>query len=409
MTNNTEPQYRWYEDETTPTIITNTSSYTSQAFYNTIKNYWVDAFTGKCASTRVKATANYDSIPALPIIINSLDSLCGDGTITFYANAKEGIDLIWYTTETELEAITTANSYTTPFLTDPNTYWVDANDGKCTSERVSVFAKIKDLPSPIINIEGNQLIATENAITYQWSIALPENVILGATGNKLAIKYTGAYFVKLTAEGGCQITGAYSYFKAGGDTVYYEGFQNGMPANFIITNYDKASVQAVGGYATTYGTNGWVAILATNSQTSTFFGGINNKVASATSLFNDAKIDANRWMISDSILLNHDGLSSDNLLNNTEFTLNWRAVSDDGGEYPDDYRVLISNTTKDTSSFTQLAYIKRESILPLNRSNVIPTTYNGKKIFVAFQLNTKRNKGNRLMAVSYTHLRSPRD
>ena len=113
-------------------------------------------------------------------------------------------------------------------------------------------------------------------------------------------------------------------------TVYEEGFDNGIPAEWILIDNDGNTPHStVSEYDAA-----WIKKARLDDATDT--------VASSTSYFEPAGT-ADRWLISPPIVLGSYGNA-----------LQWEAQSHDAS-FPDSYKVLISTTGTDMQDFTDTA------------------------------------------------------
>jgi gliding motility-associated-like protein len=121
-------------------------------------------------------------------------AICGSGSVTLQAQSSGGT-VYWYNTQNGGSPIATGNSFTTPVLTAPATYYASAYDATCTTaSRVAVQANVIQQPvvsvaSSIVNVcEGQDvtLQASTTAGTVQWYDS-PTSTTVVATGNTRTI------------------------------------------------------------------------------------------------------------------------------------------------------------------------------------------------------------------------------
>lgn len=119
------------------------------------------------------STSTTITIPSITSTIGQ--SNCGEGSLTLSANASAGI-VKWYASATGGTPIATGTTFTTPFLTQTTTYFVDAFETDCTTgTRTAVTATINQIPivtatSPVTVCGNNTatLSATTTAGTINW-------------------------------------------------------------------------------------------------------------------------------------------------------------------------------------------------------------------------------------------------
>ncbi len=114
--------------------------------------------------------------------------------------------------------------------------------------------------------------------------------------------------------------------------IYNEDFESGIPATYTIVDNDGNTPNtAVAEY-----TDAWIGIVDPNND--------GNHIAASTSFF-DPVGEASRWLITPAISLGAFG----NILY-------WDARSHDPS-FPDGYRILVSRTDTQLSSFTDTLYL----------------------------------------------------
>lgn len=119
------------------------------------------------------STSTTITIPSITSTIGQ--SNCGEGSLTLSANASAGI-VKWYASATGGTPIATGTTFTTPFLTQTTTYFVDAFETDCTTgTRTAVTATINQIPivtatSPVTVCGNNTatLSATTTVGTINW-------------------------------------------------------------------------------------------------------------------------------------------------------------------------------------------------------------------------------------------------
>lgn len=119
------------------------------------------------------STSTTITIPSITSTIGQ--SNCGEGSLTLSANASAGI-VKWYASATGGTPIATGTTFTTPFLTQTTTYFVDAFETDCTTgTRTAVTATINQIPivtatSPVTVCGNNTatLSVTTTVGTINW-------------------------------------------------------------------------------------------------------------------------------------------------------------------------------------------------------------------------------------------------
>ena len=182
----------WYTSLTGGSSIATGSSFTTPLLSNTT-SYFVDTIENGCTTgIRTKIDATIYTIPT--IITTSPVSNCGSGTLTLGATASAGV-INWYTTLTGGTSIGTGTSFTTPFLSNTTSYYVDATDNGCTTGiRTKIDALIN--PLPIVN---------NITITQCDTDAFPDGKTLfnlKVNNNVISLNYTNETFTFYKTQNG---------------------------------------------------------------------------------------------------------------------------------------------------------------------------------------------------------------
>jgi gliding motility-associated-like protein len=134
--------------------------------------------------------ATSTTITILQITSTTPSSICDSGIITLQATAS-GETVNWYDSASGGTLLATGNTYTTPFLTNSTTYYVDAG---CTTLRNAVTATINTIPtitatnSPVSRCGAGTvtLKATASTGNINWYSSLTGSTIIG-TGTSLTV------------------------------------------------------------------------------------------------------------------------------------------------------------------------------------------------------------------------------
>jgi hypothetical protein len=205
----------WYDAAAGGNVVGTGSPWTTPSLNSTTTYYAIAGITG-CLSNAVSATATINPVPAAPTVTG--DNNCGPDTLTLSASA--GDPMTWYTASTGGNVVTTGTAYT-HFFTTTTTYYVEANDGTCSSTRTAVTATIYNNPNinigpAAISINQGQSIVLDAGLgytTYDWST--------GATTHSITVMLDGTYYVYVTDAHGCH----------GSDTIVVNVIPNGIETN----------------------------------------------------------------------------------------------------------------------------------------------------------------------------------
>ncbi len=208
----------WYASSTGGSILgTGTSFYTPSISSTT--TYYVDATLNACTSN--PRTAVIATIHEVPEITGTTPgSSCGPGTVDLAAAASLGT-INWYAAATGGTLLVAGPNYTTPWLSNTTTYYVDAISNGCTTDsRTAIVALVA--PSSVGGVaSANQTICsgtspadislTASIGSIQWQSSNDNvifNDIVGATSATLTAAQMGAitsltYYRAQVTSGAC--------------------------------------------------------------------------------------------------------------------------------------------------------------------------------------------------------------
>ena len=93
-----------------------------------------------CASGNIEVQIVRNIIPQLVTITGN--ERCGSGTLLLSVTPSDGASVNWYKTIDSVTPIAFGETFTTPPLTVTTTYYVEATENECTTERQPVIARI---------------------------------------------------------------------------------------------------------------------------------------------------------------------------------------------------------------------------------------------------------------------------
>ncbi|TDE03139.1 LamG-like jellyroll fold domain-containing protein [Flavobacterium hiemivividum] len=168
----------------------------------TITNLASGGFTPNyCNSTiNVNNTATV-TVMAIPTITSTTPgSTVGTGTVTLGAMASAGT-ISWFATSLDGTALGTGTSFTTPTITATTTYYVETNNGSCTSSsRTAVIATV--ITPQEINILGNATSIIDGDTTpstSDWTVFGSMETSTGIITKTYTIQNTGATSLSIGA------------------------------------------------------------------------------------------------------------------------------------------------------------------------------------------------------------------
>ena len=182
-------------DYTTPPLVANTTYYVSDA-------------NNECESGRVPVNVTVTPPPGAPAAQS--DTTCYQSSITLQSGGG-AVSYQWYDAPNG-NLLATANTYTTPVLTNSTTYYLRANNGGC----VSAFAQVnvivrQQLPPPTaagaivcLNATATLTATSQGGGVYQWYNAASGGTLLatGPTFTTPPVAATTTYYVQ-NIQAGC--------------------------------------------------------------------------------------------------------------------------------------------------------------------------------------------------------------
>ena len=173
---------RWYDSPAAGTLLSNGNSLTIISLQQS-EVFYVEAG-DQCPSSRVAVHANILAQHANPIISNVIN--CGPDSV--HLTVADTSVLYWYDASSSGNLLHTGNSYTTPFINQTSTYFVQAGD-ICPSSRIPMQAVISSIsPDPIVT---DQHRCGPGSVTLTASSNDPLHWYDGPLGNLI---YSGASF-----------------------------------------------------------------------------------------------------------------------------------------------------------------------------------------------------------------------
>jgi gliding motility-associated-like protein len=209
--------FNWYDASTGGSLLQTTTNSSTSTFttpsLSATKTYYVEFSNGSCTSGRAAVTA---TIATPPAITTTSGSTCGNSTVTLSASAATTGTFNWYTASSggrllSISSGTNSSSYTPPAVTSTKTYYVEFNDGTCTSARTAVTASVSSaLAAPsttgstICSAGSTSLKASyASAGTFRWysvssgGIAIQtDNGVTTSTFNTPSLASTTDYYVE---------------------------------------------------------------------------------------------------------------------------------------------------------------------------------------------------------------------
>lgn len=238
--------FLWYtQDVGGSPIFTGNPFITNPLNQNT--DFYVEFVVGNCTSSRVGMQVNVIPKPNEPTIIYS-PTVCYGDTVHLISNTNVS-QLLWYDSPTSNTPIHIGNSYETPNLFQNTTYYVEAVNVPCTSNRIPISITVIQLSNPQIDTlikvcEGSTyILATQppQGVNTVW-FDLNQNVIGNSNNLSVIVNTTQQYYVAYTVSGCTSekvlitlqsvpltANASFTYDSLGqGNYVFYNTSQNGI-------------------------------------------------------------------------------------------------------------------------------------------------------------------------------------
>ncbi len=189
----------WYDAPSGGNLVGNSNILITPVI-STTTTFYAQANNG-CVSNRVAAIATINPLAADPVVAGDVER-CGPGTLTLTASASGTLN--WYNVTVGGNQLGSGSNFTTPFISSSTTYYVEAFNGTCPSNRIPVNAIINPLPLIYLGNDTNIVSGTfyidagPGFNSYLWS----EN----STTQGITVNSTGTYCVTVTDANSCSGT-----------------------------------------------------------------------------------------------------------------------------------------------------------------------------------------------------------
>lgn len=186
----------WFDSLSGGSQVDTGATFTTPSLTST-KTYYAQSNNG-CLSNRIAATATINSLPADPATYTN--QRCGQGIVKI--NATDADAVIWFDAASGGNQVGFGDTLTTPVISQTTTYYAQANNGTCPSNRIATVATVHPLPTinlgpdTIVNGISYQLNAGSGFSSYLWSTS--------ETGQTISITSTDTFCVTVTDANGCK-------------------------------------------------------------------------------------------------------------------------------------------------------------------------------------------------------------
>lgn len=185
---------KWYDALTGGNLLSSVPSYTTPALTADV-TYYVEVTRGTCVNSERNPVTVTVSNPVAPLAISVVPlNLCSGETTTITIQSPvAGTTYRWYDAATAGNLVFTGTSYTTPNLTAPTTYHVEAVIGSCVSTRTPVSVNVNSRPSAPVPVSSSVIIqpgqavmlavTAEAGMNYNWYDAATGGNLLQASSS----------------------------------------------------------------------------------------------------------------------------------------------------------------------------------------------------------------------------------
>lgn len=216
-------QYNWYDAASGGTLLFTGNTYTINNLTATT-SFYVEAVnsTGCISASRAKTDITVMPIPSAPTVntpaTGSYSACSGSNVTISINNPQANVVYNWYDAVTGGNLLYTGTQFTTPVITAPTTYYVEAAEGgNCNpSTRTTVPVSVNALPSqPVLqanNVQvcsGNtatvQVSNPQNGVTYNWYDAPTAGNLVGTGSGFITPVLTSniTYYAEAVNSTGC--------------------------------------------------------------------------------------------------------------------------------------------------------------------------------------------------------------
>jgi hypothetical protein len=145
---------------------------------------------------------------------------CYPGAYILQANSNDGY-INWYDAQVTGNYLWTGNSFTTPFLYHTTSFWAEADNGFCQSQKIEVTASI--IIDTTVTLNYFTITSNTPGAQYQW-LDCNNNFtpLSGQTGQSFTATDDGSYAVEITYNNCVDTSACINIINAGIDYVFSE-------------------------------------------------------------------------------------------------------------------------------------------------------------------------------------------
>ena len=172
----------WFDVPTGGTSLITSPDYTTPPL-TASKTYYAQSSIGNCISARTATTVTVNAFQQAPVI--NAQTICSSTNATLTASGSSGV-YQWYSSLASPAPLFSGPVFQTLALTETTTYYVQAVNGDCISQRTAVTVTVKpaiDAPSAAGQIvcsgsSGSLTAIAQNNATFEWYDAATGGTLL---------------------------------------------------------------------------------------------------------------------------------------------------------------------------------------------------------------------------------------
>jgi len=199
----------WFDVPSGGTSLISSPDYTTPALSET-KKYWVQSTVNGCSSLRTEVTVTVNPIPDAPV--TQAATVCSGTGTTLTASSASSTTFNWYTDAAGTQLLATGNTYNTPALTSPTTYYVQTLNGSCVSTLTPLQVSVTPVPPaptvskpvPVCSNTSAVLTATDPGGNYEWfDVPTGGNALFSGVNFTTPVLTANTTFYVQTTVNGC--------------------------------------------------------------------------------------------------------------------------------------------------------------------------------------------------------------
>ncbi|MCR8556626.1 gliding motility-associated C-terminal domain-containing protein [Mucilaginibacter sp. BJC16-A38] len=230
--------YRWYDVATGGTSLKTGPVFVTPVLMANATYYVETVNSVGVASPRTMVVVTVNAIPAAPVV-TGLISVCIGNTTTLTTNNPAG-SYEWYDAPVGGNKLSVTDTYTSPALTGPQTYYVQQIVNGCIGERTKVDVTVSTIPT--VTSSNSDIICSGSPLSYTITSDVPTATFLWSRA-----QFAGISNAAVTNKAGNTINETLINTSSDAVNVTYvitpmNGSCAGTPFNYIVTVYPTPTV-----------------------------------------------------------------------------------------------------------------------------------------------------------------------